>query len=83
MHAPKPLLEGAMQPLPRVFRKSHWFGVAENFDGLLRSVDDNAAILALGQMLFDLDAKRRIEHFVEIIRELGKKPFALHEFPPR
>ena len=53
--------------------KRHGLGVAENLDGLLRGVYDDAAVLALGEMLFDFGAKRRVEHLVEIIRELGQQ----------
>ncbi len=83
LHAPQALLEGHVQSLARVGGEGNWFGVAEDFDGLFRGVYDNAAVLALGQMLFNFDSKRRVEHLVEIIRELRQQSFALHEFSPR
>jgi hypothetical protein len=72
-----------MQSLAGIGGEGNWLGVAEDFDRLFRRVYHYPAVLALGEVLFDFDPQRRVQHFVEIIRELRKQSFALHEFSPR
>jgi hypothetical protein len=62
----------------RRFGERCGLGVAENFDRLLAGVYDNATVLALAEVLFNLCTKKRVESFVEIIGELADDGFALH-----
>jgi hypothetical protein len=83
LYASHALLEGYVQSLAGIGGERNWLGVAKNLDGLFRGVYDYPAILALGEVLFDFHAKRRIEHLIEIICQLRQQSFALHEFSPR
>ena len=53
-------LKRLMQSLPGCQRQRRRFGVAENLDSLLRSVYNDAAILASSQVLFNRGTQYRI-----------------------
>jgi len=47
------LEERVAEALPRIFRQGGGLGIAENLHRLLCGVDDNAAVFAILEMLFD------------------------------
>ncbi len=77
-------LEGVEKPVAGVVGEGGGFGVAENIDGLTRGVYDDAAILALHQMLFYFGSKRRVDPLVKIVRKLAENFIALrfHDASP-
>lgn len=60
-------LQRVAKALARVFRKRRRLGIAEDLNRLLGGVDDDAAILAVFEMLFDGGPQRGIQRFVEVI----------------
>ena len=66
-----------MEPLPRVLGERSRLGIAINLDGLLRSIDDEPAILALSQVLLNGCFQRRVELAIEVIRQLNNDSLAV------
>ena len=54
------------------------FVVSVNFDGLLRCVADNEAVVAPLEMLFQLRFKLDVNIAVQVLVEFFKEVFALH-----
>ena len=54
--AAKALEERRVQTLADIFRERDGFGVAENLDGFAAGVDDQAAVGAAGEVLFEINS---------------------------
>lgn len=65
--------EGFVQPVAHILRKGSWLGVAENINGFARRIHDDAALLALAEVLFELRAGGRVQRAIQIFRELEEK----------
>ena len=54
--APEALEERSVQALADIFGERDGFGVAEYLDGFAAGVDDQAAVGAAGEVLFEIDS---------------------------
>lgn len=77
-------LESVVEAVAGVVGERSWFRIAENIDGLFRSVYYDPAVLALHQMIFDFGSKRRVNALIEVIGKLSQDFGALwfHEASP-
>jgi hypothetical protein len=57
-----------VQPAADIFGERNGFGVAENLDGLAAGVDNQAAVGATGEVLFEIHSHVGVEDSVEIAR---------------
>src|SRR5579863_3858362 len=76
--APEALEERRVQALADIFGEGDGFGVAENLDGFAAGVDDQAAIGATGEVLFEIDSHGGVEDSVEIARQFENNFLAVH-----
>jgi hypothetical protein len=75
--AAEALLEGGVETVADVLGQGERFGVAEDFDGFPRGIDQQAAIVAATQMIFDLLDGAFIELAVEKIAEFCENRFTV------
>jgi hypothetical protein len=71
-----------MQSLAAILGKRYGLRIAENLDGLSARIHHHFAVRAFGHVRFDFGPQRRIDRFVQIIRQFRYKRFALHEVSP-
>src|ERR1700674_368788 len=76
--AAKALEERRVQALADIFGERDGFGVAENLDGFAAGVDDEAAVGATGEVLFEIHSHRGVEDTVEIARQFENYFLAIH-----
>jgi hypothetical protein len=75
--AAEALLEGAVEAVADALGEGQGFGVAEDFDGFPRGVDQQAAIVAVAQMSLDLLDGAPVQLAVEKIAEFRQNRFTV------
>ncbi len=61
------LAQGAVEPRTHIRRQFDGLGIAEDFDGLLRLVNNHRAIFAVREMALQLFLDGRLELTVDIV----------------
>ena len=70
--------ERRVQAVADVFGERDGFGVAENLDGFAAGVDDQAAVGAAGEVLFEIGSHGGVEDSVEIAGQFEDYSLAVH-----
>ncbi len=70
--------DGLMESISDGFREGINFVVSVDFDGFLRCVADNEAVVAPLEMFFQLRFKLDVDIAVQVLVEFFKEVFALH-----
>jgi hypothetical protein len=73
--------DGGSELSSEVFGEFVKLGIAVDFDGFLRGIADNVAVMAPSQVLFEFGLCRGVDDAVQVIGQFVEKLRALHLLP--